>query len=141
MYLAFAVQSKYDIGERHILPLYPFALLLAGGIWQYARKSRAAVAVLFIALALNAADCLRSAPDYLAYFTPLVAPTNRWHLLTDSNLDWGQGLIAVRNYERDHPGEQVRLAYFGSVDPSPLRSAGSAPRAQPARCWNLNCRR
>src|SRR5262249_62162465 len=38
-------------------------------------------------------------------------------LLTDSNLDWGQGLIALRTYQRRHPNERISLAYFGSVDP------------------------
>jgi len=38
-------------------------------------------------------------------------------LLTDSNLDWGQGLLALRSYEQQHPSETLRLAYFGSVDP------------------------
>ncbi len=40
VFLAFALQSRFAIGERHILPLYPFALLIAGGIWEHARKHR-----------------------------------------------------------------------------------------------------
>lgn len=118
VYFVFALQSKYDIGERHILPLYPFVLLVAGGIWEHARKHGVAKGVIILALCLNAADALRYAPDYLAYFNIFVRPQNSWRLLTDSNLDWGQGLIAVRNYEREHPGEQLHLAYFGSVDPA-----------------------
>lgn len=39
-------------------------------------------------------------------------------ILTDSNVDWGQGLLALRDYERKHPDEQIHLAYFGSVNPS-----------------------
>src|SRR5205823_7532968 len=35
-----------------------------------------------------------------------------------SNLDWGQGLLALRNYESQHPREPIYLAYFGSVDPA-----------------------
>jgi 4-amino-4-deoxy-L-arabinose transferase-like glycosyltransferase len=118
VFLGFALQSRFDIGERHILPLYPFVLLVAGGIWEHARKYRASIAVVVLALCLNAADALRYAPDYLAYFNIFVKPSNSWRLLTDSNLDWGQGLLALRNYERQHPGEALRLAYFGSVDPT-----------------------
>ncbi len=117
VFLAFALQSKFAIGERHILPLYPFALLIAGGIWEHARKHRAAAALVVLALCLNAADCLRYAPGYLAYFNVFVKPENSWRLLTDSNLDWGQGLLALRAYEAQHPSETLRLAYFGSVDP------------------------
>ena len=118
VFFAFALQSHFDIGERHILPLYAFALLIAGGIWEHARKNRAAMVIVILALLLNAADALRYAPDYLAYYNVPVRPQTSWYLLTDSNLDWGQGLIALRNYEQQHPGETLYLAYFGSVDPS-----------------------
>ena len=114
----FALQSHFAIGERHILPLYPFALLIAGGIWEHARKYRLGMAVVMLALCLNAADALRYAPDYLAYFNVFVKPQNSWRLLTDSNLDWGQGLLALRDYQRQHPTEELWLAYFGSVDPT-----------------------
>ena len=135
VFLFFAIQSKYDIGERHILPLYPFALLIAGSIWEHvvALKARIGTEVptwwgpkrinyniiaLLLVLGLNAADALRAAPDYLAYFNILVQPQNSWRYLTDSNLDWGQGLIAVREYEFQHLGEPLHLAYFGSVNPA-----------------------
>ncbi len=42
---------------------------------------------------------------------------NSWRLLSDSNLDWGQGLIAVRAYQQQHPRDVLHLAYFGSVAP------------------------
>ena len=118
VFLGFALQSRFDIGERHILPLYPFALLVAGGLWEHARKHRAGVVLVILALCLNAADALRFAPDYLSYFNIFVKPESSWHLLTDSNLDWGQGLLALRDYEQHHRTEQLHLAYFGSVDPS-----------------------
>lgn len=126
VFFAFALQSRFAIGERHILPLYPFALLIAGGIWEHARKHRLGIAVVILSLCLNAADALRYAPDYLAYFNLLVKPVNSWRLLTDSNLDWGQGLLAVRDYEQQHPGEPLHLAYFGSVDPT-LYGVQAAP--------------
>ena len=135
VFLFFAIQSKYDIGERHILPLYPFALLIAGSIWEHvvALKARIGTEIptwwgpkrinyniiaLLLVLVLNAADALRAAPDYLTYFNVMVRPQNSWRYLTDSNLDWGQGLIAVRDYELKHPGESIKLAYFGSVNPA-----------------------
>ena len=135
VFLFFAIQSKYDIGERHILPLYPFALLVAGSIWEHVKALPAKtgfvvhtwwgsrfvnfnVVALLLVLALNAADALRVAPDYLTYFNILVKPQNSWRFLTDSNLDWGQGLISVRDYEWQHPQEQLHLAYFGSINPA-----------------------
>ena len=135
VFLFFAIQSKYDIGERHILPLYPFAFLIAGSMWEHVRALPARIGfdvqtwwgkrtinfnivALLLVLALNAADALRVAPDYLTYFNILAKPANSWRYLTDSNLDWGQGLISLRDYEWQHPREQLRLAYFGSVNPA-----------------------
>ena len=76
------------------------------------------MAIVLLALCLNAADALRYTPDYLSYFNIFVNPATSWRLLTDSNLDWGQGLIALRNYERQHPNQELHVAYFGSVDPA-----------------------
>jgi hypothetical protein len=116
-FLALALLSRITIGERHVLPLYAFALLIAGGIWEHVRRYRFAIGILVLALCLNAADTLRYAPDYLAYFSVFIPRNNGWHLLTDSNVDWGQGLIALRAYQQQHPKEELHVAYFGSIAP------------------------
>ena len=67
---------------------------------------------------LNAADCLRYAPGYLSYFTPFVRPSNSYRLLADSNLDWGQGLLAVRKYQLRHPNEDIYVNCFGCLNPA-----------------------
>jgi Dolichyl-phosphate-mannose-protein mannosyltransferase len=118
LYTALAVFARFNIGVRHVLPLYPFALLLAAAVWERARGKRAVLVLLVLLAAVNVADALRYAPDYLAYFNVLVPERQSYRFLTDSNLDWGQGLLAVRKYEQSHPMEQIRLAYFGSVDPA-----------------------
>ncbi len=138
VFLAFAIKSHIDIGDRHVLPLYPFALLFVAGWWQlaispreWARtrgtaaqpptvapwRQRAVLGILIAAVALNAADGLRYAPDYISYFTPFLAPGQSYKVLSDSNLDWGQGLLALRRYQQDHPSEKIYLSYFGSVEP------------------------
>ena len=118
LYLGLAIFAHFNIGERHVLPLYPFALLFAGAVWQRFSHVRFGTALLVAMLVLNAADVLRYAPGYLSYFDILVSPENSYRLLADSNLDWGQGLLALREYEAEHSREQISLAYFGSVDPA-----------------------
>src|SRR4051812_3933492 len=112
-----AIFSRIQIGDRHILPLYPFALLLAAAAWQSLANIPWARIVLLAFLVANAADSLRFAPDYMSYFTPLTDQTKSYRLLTDSNTDWGQGLIALKKYQEAHPSEAIHLAYFGNVDP------------------------
>ena len=118
LYLAMAIFARFNIGDRHVLPMYPFAILFAAAVWEWARPKPAAVALLILLAVLNAADALRFAPGYLSYFTPFVRPAESYRLLTDSNLDWGQGLLALRDYQRNHPGERISLSYFGSIDPN-----------------------
>jgi len=117
-YLGLAIFARFNIGERHILPLYPFALVFAALLWERAGQKRAGLAVLTLLAALNCADALRYAPGYLSYFNLFVWPAQSYRLLSDSNLDWGQGLLALREYQRAHPDEQFSLSYFGSVDPA-----------------------
>ena len=118
LYFLFAVFTKVNIGERHILPLYPFVLLLGAGLWEVAKSHRVTLALIVMAMVIQVADCLRYAPDYLSYFSPFVKPQDSYKLLTDSNLDWGQGLLALRKYEAEYPNEKIYLAYFGRVHPS-----------------------
>jgi 4-amino-4-deoxy-L-arabinose transferase-like glycosyltransferase len=117
VYMAMAIFARFNLGDRHVLPMYPFAILFAAVVWEWARRKRAVAALLILLAALNAADGLRYAPGYLSYFSPFVSPAESFRLLTDSNLDWGQGLLALRDYQRSHPGERISLSYFGSVDP------------------------
>jgi len=92
--------------------------LLCGSLWQFVRGRRAALVLLLVALAVHVGDVLRYAPDYLSYFTPFVRPTSSYKLLSDSNVDWGEGLVALRQYQQAHPTEPIHLAYFGNVDPA-----------------------
>src|SRR5262249_30982121 len=93
-------------------------LLLIAQLWQQSEQKRKVRILLVVLAALNAVDAMRVAPGYLSYFNPSVSGQQRFRLLTDSNLDWGQGLLALRRYEEQHPNEAIFLAYFGSVPPS-----------------------
>src|SRR5215469_1308565 len=118
LYFVLAIFAQFNIGERHVLPLYPFALLFAAAVWQKFATSSIAETFLMGILFLNAVDVLRYSPDYLSYFDIFVPPQASYRLLSDSNVDWGQGLLSLREYEHEHPDEQISLVYFGTVDPA-----------------------
>jgi len=118
LYFALVEFSSLNLGERYILPVYPFVLLLCGSLWQFTRNRRVPLALILVALALHIGDVLRYAPDYLSYFNVFVNPAKSYQLLSDSNVDWGEGLIALRNYQQAHPNDPVHLAYFGNIDPA-----------------------
>lgn len=118
IFLAFSMGSKLDIGVRHLLPIFPFLLILAaGGASALAMRSGTWRAVIVAALGFHAASSLHVFPDYLAYSNEIwggTANTYRW--LSDSNVDWGQDIPAAVSWLKGHENEQCRIAYFGTAD-------------------------
>ncbi len=115
----FALTSKLDIGQRHILPLYLVLFILAGALFSPA-ASRLVRSIAWVAVLASAAESLANQPNQLAFFNRLAGgPENGWRLLADSSLDWGQDVSALASWVRRHqqPGEPVYVSCFGTADP------------------------
>jgi len=118
IYLGVAMTSRINIGVRHILPIYPFLLLLAGGAVA-ALQARVRPAFLLVLLIPAAAELATVAPHYLAFFNQFAGgPGNGHNLLVDSNLDWGQDLKPLKKWMDKNNVQHINLAYFGNADPS-----------------------
>jgi 4-amino-4-deoxy-L-arabinose transferase-like glycosyltransferase len=117
VYLAMLMASHIGIGQRYALLLYPLLFLVAvDQLWQMFPGKRARAAWAAGLLGLQVASAAWIAPQYLAYFSPLVGGPQAGHrLLVDSNIDWGQDLIRLRP-ELDRLGyNRVLLKYFGTA--------------------------
>jgi 4-amino-4-deoxy-L-arabinose transferase-like glycosyltransferase len=114
--------GRIDIGERYLLPVYPYALLLAAAAVPRVLAWRRGAWLLAIVLALHAVPSLVVAPrGYLTYFNLLAGGPTRGHrVLADSNLDWGQDLPRLRSWMRRQGIEEIQLGYHGSDDPERL---------------------
>lgn len=119
--LYFAMRSPINIGLRHVLPIYPLLFVFVSKTARL--PSRGCLAwTLFMAVLML--WYLQSAfsiyPHYLAYFNELAGGPSQGHkFLVDSNLDWGQDLKRLAEFQRRHPeARPLRLAYFGSAPPS-----------------------
>jgi len=114
--------GRIQIGERYLLPAYPFLILLVAvavpAIW--ARRLGKA-ALLLLALA-HAGPTLAATPGgALSYFNVLAGGRDGGHrVLLDSNLDWGQDLPRLAAWMRREGVGHVQLAYQGSDDPARL---------------------
>ena len=55
----------------------------------------------------------------MPYFNDAVGgPEGGPRHLADSSIDWGEGLLALRDWLTEHrPGESLKLAYFGTLAP------------------------
>jgi hypothetical protein len=121
MYMDMAMTMHYDVGLRHVFPIYSFLFIILGvgaaNTWQRRPRITAAVALLLVSgLAL---ETCAAYPDFIPFFN---LPAGGWrgglHLLSDSNLDWGQDLPLMADWQRRHPDRLIFLLYFGTADPS-----------------------
>lgn len=134
LWMALAMTARIAIGYRHILPVVPFLILLAAGaagaLWARRRKSRLVWALLVVVAAWQVGGTARLFPHYEAFFNLLAGGPARGHeVLVDSNIDWGQDLIALRELLAEREIEEVNLAYFGTAYPE---AYGIAYRPLPA---------
>ncbi|HEY4009330.1 MAG TPA: glycosyltransferase family 39 protein, partial [Acidobacteriaceae bacterium] len=112
--------ADLGIGYRHLLPMFPMLYILAAGCAAYV-VSRYPKSIYAFALLL-AWQCVTTAtarPGLLAYANEAWGGPSKTHLyLSDSNVDWGQQLRAVRKYLETHPSQPCYFAYFaqGPVD-------------------------
>lgn len=119
-----AAQSALNIGYRHVLPALPYLLLIACGLAApelQASSSRllSPSAWLAAGLLVLVVIALWFYPNYLSYFNPAVGgPANGFRLLTDSNVDWGQDLLRLKDWMSDNGVASVRLGWFGTADPA-----------------------
>ena len=117
VFLGMAMASKLNIGLRHVLPIYPFALLIAAA-GARTLKGKAGAAALAALLALAGLEFARTYPDNLAFFNVFVGGPDRGSdYLADSNLDWGQDLKPLKQWMDAGNVSHINLAYFGTAYP------------------------
>ena len=122
VYGAFALSGKLNIGARHLLPLYPTALVFAGLACRLSLPGpRLRAGFLGILVAGSVLEAGLAHPQYLAYFNVLAGgPERGWRVLSDSSADWGQSLPQVSRWlaRRAARGDTSRIhfSYFGSSD-------------------------
>jgi cytochrome c-type biogenesis protein CcmH/NrfG len=121
VYLGLAMTSRLNIGLRHILPIYPFVLLVAGAAARELCTARPPIGRLVLAglIAFWLVTFARVYPDTLTFFNVLVGGAgNGSRYLVDSNLDWGQHLKRLKQWMNRQGVSHVNLAYFGTADPA-----------------------
>lgn len=116
--------TNINLGLRYVLPALPFLFVGVGKVVPWVgtlgRGARviAATVVVCALLELAAATFLIH-PHHLAYFNWISGGPDRGseHLI-DSNLDWGQDLVGLREWAREHAAnERIGVAYFGQINP------------------------
>ncbi len=114
--------SSYNIGIRHLLPVYPFLALCAVAVLarmrsQVGAPARVAVVLLFALPLSEAAEAAAIHPHELSYFNPLVGgPEGGRRILSDSNVDWGLDLRRLAEELHRRGVHDPTVVYFGGDD-------------------------
>ncbi len=115
-----AMTSKLDIGIRHVLPAWPFLIVLAaGGAVALARQSRAWALAIGVLVALHVVSSLYAFPNYLPYSNEAFGgPDRTYRVLEDSNVGWGGGLKALHANLAARDISDCWFAYSALPDPA-----------------------
>jgi hypothetical protein len=117
---AMSFGTEINIGVRYVLPAWPFLILATarlGRAWMLGDTPMKVIVVAWFSW--TALSALSVHPHYLSYFNELAGgPNNGWRYLADSNIYWGQDLLELKRWVREHPDAQpMHIAYAGTVDP------------------------
>jgi len=117
IYFGAASSTAMQLGIRLILPVLPFAALIAASVFSRplpAWGRNLAVA----ALAAAGLSSAFSFPHGIGYFNQASGGnTQALGYLADSNLDWGQDLPALREWMDQAAPPKIKLYYFGNDNP------------------------
>ena len=122
LYWASSLTSNLNIGVRHLLPTFPFVMVLTGIMATKLLQEpflKIKYFILGFLIVWQAASVLAVSPHFLAYFNELAGGPDKGYLYTvDSNLDWGQDLKRLAKWVEENNIEKIKIAYFGGGEPN-----------------------
>ena len=108
-YATISITGNLNIGFRHLFPILPFLYLLIGKtLADFYKRNEHEIGYILrpfggILFAITVVTALSAYPHYLSYYNALGGGhTNGYMIATDSNYDWGQDLVHLRNFIDTH---------------------------------------
>ncbi|MCD6118467.1 glycosyltransferase family 39 protein [bacterium] len=142
-YIIPAFASHINIGVRHLFFVFPLLIIYASGVMTVTFRKRkrfdadeykvggkpkktrmnskslvfqAVIGGLCVFLVLSN---LSQAPNHLSYMNEFAGDAqNRAYLMSDSNIDWGQGLPALTRWAKRQNIQRIHLYYHMVDDPA-----------------------
>jgi len=118
--------GRLGIGIRYLYPMLPALAVALGAVASGRAHGEAGSGAsprwrqAIVALAaVQAVEACAHAPWHLSFFNLLAGgPERAQFIVNDSNIDWGQGLIALRDEMAKRGIRRIHLAYHGTADPA-----------------------
>lgn len=106
---AASLQTAFNHHLRYVLPVFPFVFIWASKIAQcFVRQHRVKGSACVAALVWSIGSSMWCFPHSLSYFNELVGgPRGGQYHLDNSNIDWGQDLLYLRCWLRQHSEAQL----------------------------------
>ncbi len=117
VFFVFAMSSKADLGVRHVMPVYAILFVMSGIIPGVLNKSKIGTYFIALMLLFLAYENYKAFPYYMSYYNEASGGILNGHkIATDSNYDWGQDLIRIRNYVVEHDLNDYVIEYSWDSD-------------------------
>ena len=135
--LAFiSMQTGYTQHSRYMMPALPYLMINAGQlVGDRSEPRKTWVTRLTWGLLLGTVlSSLWTYPHSLSYFNEAAGGPLRGHdHLVDSNIDWGQDLLYLKEWQEAHPeARQLKLAYYNfQIDPGLVDLTSEPPPPGP----------
>ncbi|MFH1181182.1 MAG: glycosyltransferase family 39 protein [bacterium] len=121
LYWLTSLNSNLNIGVRHLLPVFPFTIILVSAAtisWLKPPFLKTKYSLLGILIFWQIISVISVYPSFLAYFNELAGgPKNGYKYVADSNLDWGQDLKRLTQWVDKNKIDKIYVDYFGGADP------------------------
>lgn len=121
LYWVVSIAGKLNIGVRHLLPVFPFTIILVSAVTVHLLKNpdkKLKCLLLALLIIWQLVSVFSVYPHFLAYFNEAVGGAENGHkYVVDSNLDWGQDLKRLKLWLEENKIERVYLDYFGGAEP------------------------
>ena len=120
IYWAVTLKGSLNIGIRHLMPTIPFVLLfIAYFIHKYliTAKLNWKNLVIYALTLWMIVGSVAAYPNYISYFNETTIGHNRYDLMVDSSLDWGQDLKRLKTYVDENHISSIYADYFGGGVP------------------------
>lgn len=115
------IPTKVALVVRYILPVFPLLIIIASYSWHALVDKELKVVVICLCVAWIILGTVKISPYYITFLNELTGyKINGYKYVFDANLDWGQGLLALKKYQNKDNVKKLQLAYFGDIPPSKL---------------------
>ena len=146
IYWTVSIRGNLNIGIRHLLPIFPFTIILVSrATTNWLKNPFLKVKYIFLGFLIlwQIISVILIYPYFISYFNELIGGAkNGYKYVTDSNLDWGQDLKRLTQFVEEKNINKIYLNYFGGGSPEyylgdkyHLWDAKQSPTKLPPNSW------